>query len=76
MSETAEVVFGARLRALRRSQGVTQAELAGEMRRAGFNWHQTTVAKTEAAQRPVRVNEANHAAAIFGVSLIELMVDA
>ena len=76
MTDTAEAVFGVRLRALRQRMGFTQAELAREMRRAGFNWHQTTVAKTEAAQRPIRVNEADHVAAIFGVSLIELMADA
>lgn len=44
------------------------------MAERGFSWRQTTVAKTELAQRPVLAEEAVALAAVFGVSLDELLV--
>jgi hypothetical protein len=43
------------------------------MRRLGHPWHQTTVVKTEAAGRPLRVNEVMDLAAVLGVTVWELM---
>jgi hypothetical protein len=43
------------------------------MRGAGFSWQQSTVAKTEAATRPVRVDEAAALAGIFGVTVDDLV---
>ena len=40
---------------------------------AGFSWQQSTVAKTEAAARPVRVDEAAALAGIFGVTVDDLV---
>ncbi|MEU6295048.1 helix-turn-helix domain-containing protein [Streptomyces erythrochromogenes] len=45
--------FGARLRLARQEAGLSQDGLAKAMAECGFNWRQTTVAKTEAADRPV-----------------------
>jgi hypothetical protein len=36
------------------------------MQALGCNWLQTTVAKTEAAERPLRVNEVTDLAALLG----------
>jgi uncharacterized protein (DUF3084 family) len=33
----------------------------------GYDWHQTTVGRIESAQRPLRLNEAVHLAALFEV---------
>lgn len=38
----------------------------------GFSWRQTTVAKTEAAERPIRINEAAALAMVLGVNLFDL----
>jgi transcriptional regulator with XRE-family HTH domain len=43
------------------------------MNRAGFSWRQSTVAKTEAAARPVRVDEAAALAGILGVTVDDLV---
>jgi transcriptional regulator with XRE-family HTH domain len=53
-------------------KGLSQEEVARLMREAGFSWRQTTAAKTEASDRPVRVNEAAALASILGTSLAEL----
>ncbi len=50
--------FGARVREFRNRQSWSQEKLADLMSAAGYAWRQTTVAKTEAADRPVRVAEA------------------
>lgn len=71
--ETAERVLGSRLKQLREAAGMPQAGLAGRMVRLGHSWQQTTVAKTEASQRPIRVNEAVDLARIFGIQVSELI---
>jgi hypothetical protein len=40
---------------------------------AGFSWQQSTVAKTEAATRPIRVDEAAALAGLFGVTVDDLV---
>ena len=42
----------------------------------GYAWRQTTVAKTEAAERPLRINEVGALALVFGVGLADLLDDA
>jgi transcriptional regulator with XRE-family HTH domain len=72
-SGTAEQDVGERVRRLRLERGWSQAELAARVSSALPNWAQTTVAKTEAASRPIRVNEAAALAAALGVPLHELL---
>lgn len=43
------------------------------MQGLGFTWRQTTAAKTEAGNRPIRVNEAHALAEIFGVTVNDLL---
>ena len=66
---TAEQVLGKRVAELRQARGWSQDELARRMTDAGFHWRQTTVAKTEKADRPVRVNEAATLMQLFGVDI-------
>jgi len=51
-TKTAEQTVGANIKAMRAQLGLTQVELAEAMQRLGHSWIQTTVAKTEAADRP------------------------
>ncbi len=39
------------------------------MKAYGYDWHQVMIGRIEAAQRPLRLNEAVDLAALFGVSL-------
>jgi transcriptional regulator with XRE-family HTH domain len=71
---TPEQTVGERVRHLRLDRGWSQAELAARVSSALPNWGQTTVAKTEAASRPIRVNEAAAIAAALGVPVVELVV--
>jgi transcriptional regulator with XRE-family HTH domain len=65
LAESVPRVFAARLRAARRAAEVSQAVLADAMRYRGFNWRQTTVAKSEAGDRPVLFAEAIALSQIF-----------
>jgi transcriptional regulator with XRE-family HTH domain len=60
-----ESIVAERIRARRIDLGLSQRDLARGMDGRGFSWHQTTVAKTERAQRPLLVTEL--------VSLAELL---
>jgi transcriptional regulator with XRE-family HTH domain len=73
--EDPQRILGVRLRALREEAGMTQAQLAERMTRLGFPMHQTTVAKIEANQRPVTVNEAVLLASVVGFTLQDLLAD-
>ncbi len=55
--QTPEQQTGELVRHHRIAHGLSQQELAAAMTSLGLSWHQTTVAKTEAAERPIRVNE-------------------
>lgn len=70
---TAEQAAGRELRRLRIEQGWSQEQVARRMTAYGYGWHQTIVAKTEAAQRPLRLNEAVDLAALFGAPLAALL---
>ena len=70
-----EVVVAQRVRELRRSRGWTQDDLAREMAARGWPMHQTTIAKLETQVRPIRLNEAATLAAIFEVSIHDLVAE-
>lgn len=69
-----EASAGYALRMLRTTRGMSQQQVADAMVGHGHRgWRQTTVAKTEAAQRPLRVNELVSLAAILDVRLEKLV---
>jgi transcriptional regulator with XRE-family HTH domain len=72
-SRTPEEQVGAQVKVLRVQRGLTQAELADAMQGLGHSWIQTTVAKTEAADRPLRLNEVADLAKILGVRVPHLV---
>jgi transcriptional regulator with XRE-family HTH domain len=68
-TKTPEQVAGERIREIRTARHLTQAALAKAMKALGYSWLQTTVAKTEAAERPLRLNEATDLAGVLGVEV-------
>ena len=68
-----EAVVAARLREIRTAREMTQAALAKAMTSAGYEMHQTTVAKIEAGSRPIRVNELAALASILEVRVTSLV---
>lgn len=48
---------------------ISQSELGRRMKEAGYAWHQMTVARTESAERPVRLDEAVTLAQILHIDL-------
>jgi transcriptional regulator with XRE-family HTH domain len=71
--KTAEETVGANIKTRRAQLGLTQAQLAEAMQGLGHSWIQTTVAKTEAADRPLRVNELADLARVLDVRVPELV---
>lgn len=65
MADRLPKVLAARLRSARRAVGLSQGAVASAMNERGFSWRQTTVAKTEAADRPVLFAEVAALAAIY-----------
>src|SRR5215203_3571511 len=65
--ETPERQAGTKIKTRRMELGMSQETVAYEMRRLGHSWHQTTVAKTEIAGRPLRLNELTDLARILRV---------
>lgn len=69
-----EASAGYALRMLRTTRRMSQQQIADAMVERGHaGWRQTTVAKTEAAQRPLRVNELVSLAEILDASLEKLV---
>jgi transcriptional regulator with XRE-family HTH domain len=68
-----EVQAGRALRRLRLSLGWSQEEVARRMQAYGYDFHQTMIAKIEAAQRPLRVRELADFAALYGVEVQQLI---
>lgn len=64
-----ESVIAMKTRQLRVERGWSQATLAEKMTALGFDMHQTTIAKLEAAKRPIRGNEVYGLAAVFGLPI-------
>jgi transcriptional regulator with XRE-family HTH domain len=67
VKETPERQAGTKIKNRRMELGMSQEAVADGMRRLGHSWHQTTVAKTEIAGRPLRLNELTDLARILGV---------
>ena len=70
---TVEQQVGATLRGFRQARGLSQQQVADAMVGLGFSWRQTTVAKTEAAERPVPVGEVVALAGLLGVGIHDLL---
>jgi transcriptional regulator with XRE-family HTH domain len=69
-----ERLAGQQLRRLRIAREWTQEDVAQRMRTAGYaSWHQTTIAKIEGAQRPLRVRELVALAGVFGIAPSDLL---
>lgn len=68
-----EVQTGRALRRLRLSQGWSQEAVARRMQAYGYDFHQTMIAKIEAAQRPLRVRELADFAALYDVEVRNLI---
>ena len=66
-NQTPEQQAGTKIKTRRVELGMSQEHVSDEMRRLGHPWHQTTVAKTEVAGRPLRLNELTDLARILGV---------
>lgn len=69
-----EIWFGENLRRLREQLGVSQSGLAREMAERGFQFHQTTISRIEAGDRPVRLAEATTLAEIVRTSVSMLIM--
>ncbi|HSS23985.1 MAG TPA: helix-turn-helix domain-containing protein [Mycobacterium sp.] len=65
--------FGKRLKAEREHRGWSQAEMAKMLSDNEIRVHPTTIAKIEAGDRSVRINEAFEIADLFGLSLDVLL---
>lgn len=76
MAETeqtsAEAAFAANLRSARAARGLTQAQVAEGMARAGFKWHPPTVYKVENGERQIQFGEALELASILGLGIDEM----
>lgn len=68
-----EAQAGRALRRLRVARNWTQEEVAVRMTAYGYDFHQTAIAKIEAAQRPLRVRELADFAALYGVEVQDLV---
>jgi transcriptional regulator with XRE-family HTH domain len=68
-----EAQVGRALRQLRLSRNWSQEEVAVRMTVYGYDFHQTTIAKIEGAQRPLRVRELADFAALYGVEVQDLV---
>ena len=68
-----EVQTGRALRRLRLARGWSQEEVARHMQAYGYDFHQTMIAKIEAAQRPLRVRELADFAALYDVEVNDLI---
>jgi transcriptional regulator with XRE-family HTH domain len=64
---------GMALRQLRLARHWSQGEVAARMAAYGYDFRQSTIAKIEAAQRPLRVRELADFASLFGVEIQDLV---
>lgn len=68
-----EALVGVQVRRLRTERGWSQAQLGQKLSPYGFDLTQTTVAKLELGQRPLRLNEVAAIAHLFGVTVPDLL---
>lgn len=73
-AKTPEQLAGDEIRRLRKAQHWSQEELARRMAVYGYDWHQTTVGRTESGERPLRLNEVVHLAALFRVPVTQFLL--
>lgn len=67
-----EAVIGGNIRRLREARGLSQRQLCVELVLHGLSWHQTTLSKVEAGDKPLRLNEAAAIASYFDVPVESL----
>jgi transcriptional regulator with XRE-family HTH domain len=68
--------FRERMAGMREAEGMTQTDLARALRTDfGLPFHQQTIARIEAGERPVRLNEANLIAQTLHTDLFSMMSD-
>ena len=67
--ETAEALFARQVRGAREKAGMSQTALAKALSEHGVKAHMTTVAKIEAGDRSIRLNEAVALSRILGIDL-------
>lgn len=72
LSEDLNSSIGRAVRHYRESANLSQSYLARRMQDHAHNWYQVTVARTEAGQRPLRLDEALTLAAILDVAVEDL----
>lgn len=58
---------------MREARGWSQTELAENLAKHGFEYHQTTIGKLESGSRPLRIGELFAMAHVFEVSAIDLV---
>lgn len=68
-SDGVEELFANRMRQRREQLGISTRAFAEKMREQGFDWHHTTVQRTEQAKRPIRLAEASSVAALLETDL-------
>lgn len=73
---TLEDGLGKVLKSAREGRGFSQESVARQMAEFGHSWRQTTVAKTEAGQRPIRVNEVASLAMVLSFPVESLISEA
>lgn len=71
--QAAELAIGRRARELREHRRFSQQHVAAAMTVKGHRWHQTTVAKTETGERPLRLSEARALSQLLHVQLGDLL---
>lgn len=72
LSDELNSSIGRAVRHYRDNAELTQTQLARKMQEHAHNWYQVTVARTEAGQRPLRLDEALTLAAILDVAVEDL----
>lgn len=72
-SEGFETTFVENMRMLREKKGLSQTEFAKRMQSAGHGFHQPTVQRIEAGERPVKLTEAVSIARILDSSMAAMM---
>lgn len=65
--------FRANMKKARESIGMTQTEMARQLKDIGLPFHQQTIQRVESGERPVRLDEAFAIAELLGLPLHELV---
>lgn len=67
-----ETNYREQMRRLREANGLSQTELARRLRSVGLPFHQQTIQKIEAGERPIRLNEAHLIADVLGADVVAM----